>query len=409
LDEARRSQDEVSALLRASRAVLRYQDFEGAARAIFESCRDLIGARLGYVAILSEDGKENEVLFLESGGLPCTVDQNRPMPIKGLGAVAYEKGGAVYENDFLSSEWKELLPEGHVDLENVMFAPLMMEGKPIGLIGLANKPGGFTDHDAELTAAFGEFAAMALHNSRMWEALERSEEANRLAADLERQVQEQEARLTEKEFFEEIGRISSELAHDLRSPLQTISNSVYLLEEDPQNREYHNNIYDAVRYASSLLDSFREYYRGHEITPTTTDLHAIIEQAIGDVQVPDDVEVEKRFDSGIGDIQADPMKMRRAFNNLIKNAVEAMPEGGSLTITTESTNEAIVISIADTGVGILEDIIDLIFKPFGSKKQGGMGLGLASAYRVVRAHRGEIGVESSVGEGTTFTIRLPRS
>lgn len=166
-----RSQDEISALLNASRAVLRHRDFAQAARVIFDQARLITGARSGYVALLSEEGAENELLFLESGGMPCTVDPNLPMPIRGLREVAYRENRTVFDNDFMHSKWLEFMPKGHVVLKNIMFAPLIVEGKTVGIIGLANKKGDFTERDAYMASAFGEFAAIALVNSRNLEQL----------------------------------------------------------------------------------------------------------------------------------------------------------------------------------------------------------------------------------------------
>jgi PAS domain S-box-containing protein len=175
-EQIQQGQMEVSALLDASRAILHHREFKDAARSIFDSCKELVGAKAGYVALLSEDGEENELLFLESGGLPCTVSPELPMPIRGLRARAYETGTTVYDNDFSTSKWIKFMPEGHVRLDNVLFAPLMIEGKALGLLGLANKQGGFTEEDARMATAFGELAAVALQNSRALESLEHSEE-----------------------------------------------------------------------------------------------------------------------------------------------------------------------------------------------------------------------------------------
>jgi len=176
LEQIQQRQLEVSALLDASRAVLQHREFKDAAWSIFDSCKELVGAKAGYVALLSEDGEENELLFLESGGLPCTVDPELPMPIRGLRARAYKTGTTVYDNDFSTSKWMKFMPEGHVLLDNVLFAPLMIEGRALGLLGLANKQGGFTEQDARMATAFGELAAIALQNSRALESLEHSEE-----------------------------------------------------------------------------------------------------------------------------------------------------------------------------------------------------------------------------------------
>ena len=175
LEKAERKSREVEQLLEGARSILTYRDFNASAKLIFESAKKITGAQSGYVALLSDDGSENEVLFLDAGGLPCTVDPELPMPIRGLRAEAYHTGQVVYDNDFHNSRWMAFMPEGHVHLRNVMFAPLTIEGKVQGLMGLANKPGDFTEKDAEMAGAFGELAAIALYNSRLLDRLQASE------------------------------------------------------------------------------------------------------------------------------------------------------------------------------------------------------------------------------------------
>lgn len=174
----------LNAIIMGARAILEKKHFAETARVIFDYCRDMTGARSGYVALLNEDGSENEVLFLEAGGLPCNVNPNLPMPIRGLRAVAYETRSAVYENDFMNSEWVHFMPRGHVAMYNVMFAPLNLEGKTVGIIGLANKPSDFNDADAEIASVFGDLAAIALANSRYIELL------NQKTEDLEKALSE---------------------------------------------------------------------------------------------------------------------------------------------------------------------------------------------------------------------------
>jgi len=175
LGDAEIRAQETTALLRASNSVLENKEFTATAKEIFSQCKLITGATGGYVALLSDDGSENEVLFLDAGGRPCTVDNNLPMPIRGMREEAYKSGETVYRNDFSHSEWVQFLPEGHVTLDNVLFAPLSIEGKVAGILGLANKPGGFDDNDARMAAGFGEIAAVALHNSIIMESLGNSE------------------------------------------------------------------------------------------------------------------------------------------------------------------------------------------------------------------------------------------
>nr|WP_319775857.1 GAF domain-containing protein [uncultured Sphaerochaeta sp.] len=167
LEASRCYAHEVESLLQGARAMIKARSFENAARGLFDAAKRITGATSGYIALLNADGTENEVLFLDSGGLPCTVDPSLPMPIRGLREVAYRTGRTVFDNSFASSRWADFMPEGHVLLKNVMFAPLTIEGRTVGLLGLANNPEDFTDRNAEMATAFGELASMALREARI--------------------------------------------------------------------------------------------------------------------------------------------------------------------------------------------------------------------------------------------------
>jgi PAS domain S-box-containing protein len=187
ITEAGRREIETRGMLDAARALLECETFEAAARRIFDACRAATGAISGYVALLSDTGAENEVLFLEAGGMPCNVNPELPMPVRGLRAEAYATGRVVYENDFMGSPWVGFMPPGHVRMRNVMFAPLTIDGIVRGVIGLANKPGDFDAEDARIAGAFGDMAAIGLRRVRQQDALRESEDRVRkkLAAIME--------------------------------------------------------------------------------------------------------------------------------------------------------------------------------------------------------------------------------
>jgi len=180
LRSARERSEELKALLETSRLILEMNSFRDVSQKIFKSACAVIGATNGYVALLSPDGKSNDLIFLDLGTASSRVLPNTPMPIRGLRGEAYRTGKTVVENDLQKSAWAGFIPEGHVQLENVMFAPLKIQNRTVGIMGIGNKPGGFDDNDARIAEAFGQLAALALHNSRNREALVRSEEKYRL-------------------------------------------------------------------------------------------------------------------------------------------------------------------------------------------------------------------------------------
>jgi signal transduction histidine kinase len=133
----------------------------------------------------------------------------------------------------------------------------------------------------------------------------------------------------------------------------------------------------------------------------------LLRRAVKEIGVPGNIDASVVVDPGVEEVSVDVLKMRRVLDNLIRNAVEAMPEGGELRISGWRGEKGLVIEVSDTGEGIREEALEDLFKPFHSTKPGGMGLGLAYCKRAVEAHGGSIAVESEVGGGTTFMVLLP--
>ncbi len=167
---------EVSALLESAGSILRYQGFDDRALAIFNSCKELVGATVGHITLVDENSQSYEVPFIELEGRTCSAGLALPAPVQGIHAEVFKTGKTIYRNNFAGSEWQKLLPEGHIGIDNVLYAPLIIGGEVVGLLGLGNKPGGFTENDARLVSAFSGLAAVALFNSRTLESLKYSED-----------------------------------------------------------------------------------------------------------------------------------------------------------------------------------------------------------------------------------------
>lgn len=170
---------QAEAVLEACRVVAKSAEFGGAARAVFESCKTLIGATAGYVALSTADGREDRVLFSESVGIGDAADLALCMPVRRLRGEAHRTSKTVYQNEVS----KEERPAGRTTVGNVLVAPLVAEGKVAGFLTLADKPGGFSENDARLASVFAELGALALHGARTREALRISDERFRSVAD----------------------------------------------------------------------------------------------------------------------------------------------------------------------------------------------------------------------------------
>ncbi len=344
LEESQLRESEISALLKASRAVLQNKEFQDSARAIFDACKELIGATAGYVALLSDNGKENEVLFLDSGGLPCTVDPSLPMPIRGLRAEAYNSGKVAVENDFNQSEWKKFMPKGHVQLKNVLFAPLMIEQRTVGVIGLANKAGGFTKRDAEMAMAFGEIASVALANSQMLEMLEENEKELKAHSEhLETLVEERTKKLRDSERLAAIGETAGMVGHDIRNPLQSITGELYLARTnlaslpDTHAKEDLNEsigyIEEQLIYVNKIVQDLQDYAKIPKPQLQETDLEKTVQDVLSSMNIPETITVSYSLEAGFPKINTDPLYLKRILTNLTSNAIQAMPNGGKLDIT----------------------------------------------------------------------------
>lgn len=167
-------------LLMAARAILGEPDFENSARAILRAARDVTGAAVGYVALLSEDGSRTEQIFLDPDDMDCTVGEDVPMPVRGMRAESPNSRRTMWENRFPTSPWSRLLPAGHLLMESVLFAPMLSAGRPVGLVGLGNREGGFGEEDAEAPEAFAELAVVALTHAHSVQDL--SQRAEKQAA-----------------------------------------------------------------------------------------------------------------------------------------------------------------------------------------------------------------------------------
>lgn len=160
---------EINKLLECTNLLLKTNDFGVTAKQIFDISKDVTGAKVGYVTLLNKNETENDIIFIEDGGIENTVNTYMPRPIRGLREIVYKSGKTTYDNDYLKSEHAKFLPPGHIQLKNVLLAPLKFEGKVIGLLGLGEKENGFNENDAKLASSFAELLSIALQNSRYFE------------------------------------------------------------------------------------------------------------------------------------------------------------------------------------------------------------------------------------------------
>lgn len=228
-------------------------------------------------------------------------------------------------------------------------------------------------------------------------------------------------RLKERERMATIGETSAMVGHDLRNPLQV----VYLLgsrlgkkigvlrdggvdDSDLKDLEYiEEKLWEQTNYMNKIVSDLQDFSKNIMVVYEDADLEQTVIDVIGTLKIPDDVEVSVRLDEGLRSVRADGNLFKRVFTNMLTNGIQALPEGGSLTVTGTASDDEATIVVSDTGVGVSEENMNKLFQPLFTTKAKGTGLGLAVCKRIVEAHRGEITVESEEGVGTSFTIKIP--
>lgn len=225
------------------------------------------------------------------------------------------------------------------------------------------------------------------------------------------QLAEAQAQIVKSERLTAIGELAGMIGHDLRNPLTGIKNATYYLKRkdecfSEQSKEMLEIINKCVGHSNKIINDLLDYSREIRLERKEISLGSLLSEALSMVQVPEKVTVVNQF-SDTAKIYVDMDKLERVFVNLIRNAIDAMPKGGAISIVGIEANDHLQLSFADTGIGIPDDVLPKIFSPLFTTKAQGMGFGLAICKRIVEAHGGTITVQTEKTKGTTFTVTLP--
>ncbi len=227
-----------------------------------------------------------------------------------------------------------------------------------------------------------------------------------------RQLREAEKQLVKSERLAAIGEVAAMVGHDLRNPLTGISGATYYLKSKlgpaPEKKtvEMLELIEGDIQYSNKIITDLMDYSREIRLELAETDPSTIVKEALSLVQMPQNVQLDNSTQDQ-PKIWIDVDKMKRVFANLIRNAMDAMPQGGKFSISSKASDGNVEFVFTDTGIGMAKEIVARIWAPFFTTKAKGMGLGLAISKRHVEAHGGKISVTSVVGEGATFTVTVP--
>jgi signal transduction histidine kinase/ActR/RegA family two-component response regulator len=353
-----------------------------------------------------------------AAALGMTVRATIPVGQNGLYRAL--QGTLIHEPDV--SQVAAPFPQRFVaaGFHSLVIAPLAVESSVFGvLVAARREANAFSSADCEFLKQLSEHVALASHQAQLYGALQR-------AYDDLRQSQQS---VMQNERLRALGQMASGIAHDINNAISPVSLYTELLMQQEkqiseQGRGRLATMQRAIEDVAGTIERMREFYRPRESARdfTRVDLHAVINQ-VAELTTPRwlslpqergiVIDLRREFAPGKCEILGDEIELRDALTNLIFNAVDAMPEGGTLTLATgERTGDGqspnVLVEVVDTGIGMDEETRRRCMEPFFTTKgERGTGLGLASVYGMLRRHDADFEIDSVPGKGTTVRLIFP--
>lgn len=297
------------------------------------------------------------------------------------------------------------------DTQSAISLPLRFQNKVIGVLNVkrTKSPYDFTLADLQLLEIFADNAAVAIENARLFDTL------NATIADLKKT----KMKLRHSEKLLLLGELSAGLAHEIRNPLTGINLSLDILDScltapPPLAQKHLALIHSEAGQINSIISRRLEFTRQREEVTTRVKINAVVAASLAMVEqkmLSQKITPVTNFADGLPEIMGDPHQLQQVFLNLFVNALQAMEQGGTLTVITAAgtgnDKTGVTVACTDTGHGIREEDVVKLFDPFFTTKAKGTGLGLAISATIIENHRGKIEVTSQLGKGTTIQVVLP--
>jgi signal transduction histidine kinase/DNA-binding response OmpR family regulator len=328
-------------------------------------------------------------------------------------------GHLVYEPDVLEVAFPFPQRLAAAGLRSLVIAPLVVENQVFGVLVCARRaPQAFSSGDCEFLKQLSEHVALASHQARLYGALQQAYD----------DLRQSQHTVMQQERLRALGQMASGIAHDINNAISPVSlYTESLLEREPnlseRARSYLGTIQRAIEDVARTVARMREFYREREaqLTLERVEVNRAVKQVVeltqprwSDLPQQRGVMVDLRADLSepLADIMGAEHEIRDALTNLIFNAVDAMPNGGTLSVRTRTTGERgaerVLIEVSDTGIGMDEDTRRRCLEPFYTTKgERGTGLGLAMVYGMIQRHSAELEIDSVAGQGTTVRLSFP--
>jgi signal transduction histidine kinase len=340
-------------------------------------------------------------------GDELTARKHSLSPGEGIVGYAAETGTPFFTNDVDQVVFftrNPLLP----DTKSELAVPVKMGEDILGVLDVQHiPPHDLAQRDIQLVSAVADQLAIALQNANLYEELQ-------ISLEHEKAIRNQ---LVQNERLAVMGRLLATVSHELNNPLQAIQNALFLLREERgislQGKQDLEIVLAESERMAGMIERLRSTYRATQPQDFQfTQVNNIVQDVLNLITTHlrhNQVTFDFNADPGLPSIPALADQLRQVVLNLLMNAVEAMTDGGQLTVTTKSLPEQseILLTISDTGSGIEADILPNIFDAFVTNKLRGTGLGLTISYDIIIKHHGRITAENNPGRGSTFSVWLP--
>ncbi|MDY7040143.1 MAG: response regulator [Chloroflexota bacterium] len=405
---------ELSILYSIGKSVTTLLDSEKVLNRIVEAAVYVTGAEEGSLMLVDEES--GELYMRATRGLGEKYARGFRLRVEDSIAGQVVKTGQPFLE---SGDAQRLKVKTGYLVKSLMYVPLKAGQDTIGVLSVDNKVSNtpFTESDVYLLSALADYAAIAIVNSRLFtEVKSFSEELEQKVVERTTELQQTQEQLIQSEKLASIGQLAAGVAHELNNPISVMLGFAQAIlrklpKDDPLGKPLSTIEREGLR-CKGIIQNLLDFARRRKPALQPTDVNEVLEAACSLIEhqiALDNVAVMKGYDPNLPRVLADANQLQQVFVNIIVNARDAMPQGGTLRLTTRSLGNEVQIIFSDTGIGIPPEQVKRIFDPFFTTKEVGQGtgLGLSVSYGIIEQHGGSIEVESEVGVGTTFILKLP--
>jgi signal transduction histidine kinase len=386
-------------LASVSRTINSTLNLDEALRAITREACDLMRARMCSLMMLDEN-REWLDLRASCGAGPAYI--NKPRLGVGeslLGVVVRRKKPLQVANVQASTHYQNVDVARREGLVSLLSVPLLFAGQAIGALNVyTGRPYNFSNEEIRILSALAELSAIAIEKARLYERI----------VDVEEQ-------LRQNEKLSALGLLAAEVAHEIRNPLTVMKllyHSLNLKFADTDPRAKDTKIIESkIEHLNKIVEQILDFARTTEPEFAPVNLNELVDELgllVRHKLANQNVRMVRRLQPDLPPVMGDAPQLEQAFLNLILNAAEAMPEGGTLTVHSRALKSRVTIEFKDTGAGMSEEMQKQAFTAvLSTTKAKGTGLGLAIVGRIIETHHGTVQIKSKVGRGTAIIISLP--